>query len=76
MRKIIYYENILEFKENTESKLELKDVNNWNLCRTCLTETKDDDMDLEKMSVMDMMEGRFLSCQEMLMKIDSTIQVI
>lgn len=39
MRKITYYENILEFKENTKEQLTLKEINNWHLCRTCLVET-------------------------------------
>ncbi|XP_065365344.1 zinc finger protein 808-like [Calliphora vicina] len=66
MRKITYYENILEFKENTKEQLNLNEINNWQLCRTCLIDTKEDDVDLEKMSIMDVMEGSFLTVQDML----------
>ncbi|KAM7347371.1 uncharacterized protein ACRADG_006945 [Cochliomyia hominivorax] len=68
MRKITYFENILEFKENTKEKLNLNEINNWELCRTCLTETYEDDVHLEKLSVMDVMQGSFLSIMEMLVE--------
>ncbi|XP_037823194.1 zinc finger protein 836-like [Lucilia sericata] len=68
MRKITYYENILEFKENTKEELNLNEINNWQLCRTCLIDSKEDDVDLEKMRIMDVMEGSFLSIKEMLVQ--------
>lgn len=71
MRKITYYENILEFKENTKEQLTLKEINNWHLCRTCLVETRNDDVDLEKLSVVDVMQGSFLSIMDMLIKTTS-----
>uniref|UniRef100_A0A1I8Q3Y5 ZAD domain-containing protein n=1 Tax=Stomoxys calcitrans TaxID=35570 RepID=A0A1I8Q3Y5_STOCA len=69
MRKIFYYENILEFKKSSQHKLNLQEVNNWQLCRTCLLETNEDDMDMEKMCVMDVVHGDFLTVQQMLLKI-------
>lgn len=68
MRKITYYENILEFKENSKEPISLKEINNWHLCRTCLAETREDDVNLKKLSVMDVMQGSFLNIMEMLIK--------
>lgn len=66
MRKIIFYENILEFKEKRKDYLTLNEVNNWELCRTCLVDTDVDDMDIERMCVMDSVQGTFYNIKEML----------
>lgn len=69
MRKISYFENILEFKENTKEQFNLNEVNNMELCRTCLIDTNENDMNMEKMSVMDVMQGSFLSIKDMLVEV-------
>ncbi|XP_061392671.1 zinc finger protein 836-like [Musca vetustissima] len=74
MRKIIYYENILEFKKSIQSTLTVKELNNWQLCRTCLSETNDNDVDVEKICIMDAETGRLLKFNEMMAKI-TTIQI-
>lgn len=69
MRKITYYENILEFKENTKEELNLNEINNWKLCRTCLVDTDENDVDIKNMSIMDAMRGTILNIHEMLVEI-------
>ncbi|XP_073830635.1 uncharacterized protein [Musca autumnalis] len=71
MRKIVYYEFMLEFKESTQSELSLMEVNNWQLCRTCLNETKDSDVEVSKMCIMDSDRRCLLPANEMLEKITS-----
>lgn len=66
MRKIIFYENILEFKEKRNDHLTLNEVNNWEICRTCLVDTDVNDVDVERMCVMDSIQGTFYNIKEML----------
>lgn len=66
MRKIIFYENILEFKEKRNDNLTLNEVNNWEICRTCLMDTDFNDVDVERMCVMDSIQGNFYNIKDML----------
>uniref|UniRef100_A0A1B0AHV5 Protein krueppel n=1 Tax=Glossina pallidipes TaxID=7398 RepID=A0A1B0AHV5_GLOPL len=66
LRKILYYENVLEFKVNTKSSLQPEDVNNWQLCRTCLCEIDLDDSLSVNAMVIDTIQEKFLNIKEML----------
>ncbi|XP_037934524.1 zinc finger protein 1 homolog [Teleopsis dalmanni] len=67
MKKITYYENILEFKENTNTALLLSDVKNWKFCRICLEDNTPLDTELKSGCVV--VDGEFVSINEMLLKI-------
>lgn len=66
LRKILYYENVLEIKVNTKSSLQPEDVNNWQLCRTCLCEIDLDDSLSVNAMVIDTIQEKFLNIKEML----------